>query len=255
MELRGQTMGWYKNASVWSVIVASAALVLSQLPPVVNWFPSRKLSVQVASRVGLPNSFGLIGFQILLSIENNGNRTANLSNLALEVVYPNYEKKIVSAQSYWRILPGQNTATDLPITTVAIPAGGGWSEMVSFYADQSPNDEEDTSHARIKISRDLMAKRAKGDGETGRPWAEADPASVGEAVALFDKRFDLKKGEYLVNIKCSINGQETSLKQFRFTLYDHHIETFKAQKEDYKYGFGVNIALDQSKSIWVQLSR
>lgn len=247
-------MPWYKRTAVWTVLISMIAMILSQLPPIGTWILSPKVSAEVGSRIGLPNSMGIPGFQVFLDIKNTGNATISVSSLLLDLTYPNGTLKHLSAQSYAKLVSGQSTAIDFPITSIALNVGSNWSELVSFYADFTPSDEEATSKLRLQISQDIISKLAQRGWPAGGLATAAEPL-VAEASQFFDKKFDLDKGKYAVSIKCSVNGKEVVLKQANFTLYDYHIAMIKSQKEDYKYGAGIYFPVNQPKHVWALLSK
>ena len=247
-------MPWFKRTEVWAVLVSTMAIALSQLSPIGTWFASNKVSAEIGSRIGLPNTIGITGCQIFLDLKNPGHRTVTISKLVLELTYPNGIVKRMGAQSYSKLLSGQSNAIDFPVTSIALNVGGNWSELVSFYADFTPSDEEEVSKLRLQISQDITSKLQQRGGQTGPLVTAADPL-VAEASAFFDKKFDLDKGKYTVSIKCDASGKETLLSQASFTLYDYHVSMVKSQKEDYRYGAGIYYPVNQPKQVWVLLSK
>lgn len=246
-------MPWYKQTSIWAVVISAMAIVLSQLPPVGSWIPSTKVSTEVGSRIGLPNSMGIPGFEIFIDMKNSGNKTLTISSLRLELKYPNGTVKPLAAQSYAKLISGQANSIDFPITSIALGVGASWSEVVSFYADLTPDDEQATSELRLKISSDIANKIQK--VESPKPWVEAEQSLVNEAVQLFNKNFDLKKGQYTFAIKCEANGRDTMLTEGSFTLYNHHIVTIRSQTDDYAYGAGIYFPVRHARQVWVRLSK
>jgi hypothetical protein len=81
-------MPWFERTEVWAVLVSILAIALSQLPPIRTWFASNKISVEVGSRIGLPNTVGISGFQVFLDLKNSGNRSVTVSKFILELTYP-----------------------------------------------------------------------------------------------------------------------------------------------------------------------
>lgn len=246
-------MAWYKQTAVWGVIISVTALILSQMPPIKSWVASEKVSAEVGSRIGIANTIGIPGFQVFVDIKNVGNRAINISGLTLEVTYPNGTVKRLSAQSYSKILSGQQSAIDFPITSIGLNTGAVWSELVLFYSDFTPSEEEEIQKIRLRISQDIFSKLQARGGSIG-PVIAANGPIVAESMQFFNKKFDLEKGKYNIVVKCAVNGNESILKHSTFTLYDYHIMMLKSQQEDYKFGAGIYYPVNQQKQIWALLS-
>lgn len=247
-------MPWFKQTSVWGVIISITALTFSQLPPIGSWFAAAKVTTEMGSRIGLFNNIGIPGFQGFLDLKNSGNKTASIANIRLEISYPNGFIKRVNAQSYAKLLSGQSNSLDFPITSITLNPGQNWAELISFNSDFSPSDEEELNKLRLQISQSIFSKMQARGGAAG-PYIEADAQFVVAAGQFFDKKFDLEKGDYRMVFKCDVNGSEITLKQASFTLYDYHIATLKSQKEDFKYGAGIYYPLPAQKQVWALLSR
>lgn len=190
-------MPWYKQTAVWGVIISVLAIVLTQLPPVSNWRARNIIHVELGKRVGLPNTIGIPGYQLFVDLHNKGNRTIDLSKLRLRITYPNNTSKILLAQTYQKITPGQFAPLDFPITSISLSPETSWSELVAFYQELSPEDDETLLIFRFQISKSINDKQQQ-SMHTGAPImgpVEADPLIVEQAVKFFDKKFDLEKGE------------------------------------------------------------
>ena len=242
-------MPWYKQTAIWGLIISTFALTLSQMPPIGRWLAVNKLSTTVGSRIGLPNTLGVQGVQLFLDISNTGNRTLNISKIRLEVKGPNSSTLEVKAQTYAKILSGQAQPIDFPITSVSLNPGANWSELVSFYPDFTPTQEEKINSIRLRVSQSIFAKQQARGGQFG-PLVEAEELLVQEAKQFFNNNFNLEKGSYTVMVKCESNGIETLLKTMSFTLYDYHLVTLKSQADDFKYGAGIFFPTNQPKQIW-----
>ena len=76
-------MPWYRNTSLWSLLVAGAAVILSQLPPISTWLPSPNLTVYVSDRMEVNNAIGVIGFNINVQLNNTGNTDIQVKRMEL----------------------------------------------------------------------------------------------------------------------------------------------------------------------------
>jgi hypothetical protein len=249
-------MKWYKQTSVWAVIISVIALILTQLPPIVTWIPSNDVTTEVGARIGLPTQIGIPEYQILLDLKNTGNRSMTISNLELEVIYPNNTVKQVRSESYLKILAGQPSPLAFPITSIQLNIGERWSEMVVFTQPFSPNEEEEVNRFRLQISQSIYSKiRALPPGQFNPDFpAIADERVVAEAINFFNRRFEVEKGTYKVSLSCAINGRRVVLKKFEYTLYDYQINALRSQTEDYKYGAGIFTPPNPNKDVWALIS-
>src|SRR2546423_13466646 len=103
-------MKWYKQSSVWAVIISVLALILSQLPRITEWFPKTQLEVDIGKEISVPTNLGMPGYYVLVDFDNEGNRTLNLAKFQLEVSWPNGSTRTVD-ESYYTTLEGNQSFT------------------------------------------------------------------------------------------------------------------------------------------------
>ena len=247
-------MTWYKNTSIWSAVLAASALILSQLPPISKWFPDPQLEIIHADRIAIHNNIGVLGFYLPIELDNKGNIPLDINKIYLEVTGPNGVKKTYFADSFSR--PSTNGATpiNLPITSINLNEKDLWSEFVFFVQNIDPSTEQRLSNIRLSITKsiysDIDKKRSIGDYSRG----EAEPDYIKIAENYFNSHFDLKKGEYETKLIVETTQTESPfIVESEFTVYDYHIETVKAQVDDYKYGAGINYPSDNSKQAWIKI--
>lgn len=251
------TTKWYKQPAIWAVIISVISLILSQLPPVTAWIPKEDIKVEIGNVIGLPNNLGITGYQILVDLRNIGNRSLNISNFGLEIVYPNSTLKYVEADSILRTISDQTQTVSLAITSIKLNANDGWAELIVFYPRTSPSEEEEINRFKLQMSESILSQsQARPRNEYNNPniLTEADPGIVAEAIDFFNHRFSLEKGIYKATLTCNVDGRKVILKKFEFTLYDYHIQTIKSQTKDYKYGWGIYIPSDQTKQVAASIS-
>ncbi len=246
-------MSWYKQTSVWGVVISVIALALTQLPPVGTWITRTKIEVELSKRVGLGNAIGIPGYQIFLNLKNGSNRTVDVAKFHLNLTYPTGARKRIEAQTYVKAISGQNFPQEFPMTAISIGVGTNWSEMVSFYPAFSPSDDEELGTHRLRISQSIFSK-AQGQPQQFAQLVAADSQVVDPAIKFFTRKFDLEKGTYKVVLEAVVNGSSVTLKEFTFTLYDYHIETLRSQVQDYKFGAGIYFPILPPKQVWALLN-
>jgi len=194
-------MAWYKNTSLWSVLIASVAIVLSQLPPIITWVPRPKIEVQHTDRIGINNAIGIIGYNLNVELRNIGNTDIQIEKMILEISRP--DGKVISypAENFTRISTGNTVPVALPITSISIPRNGAWSEMVFFNRQVSTQDEELFLKIRQDIAQSIFDKQQKeGERFDIRASIPADDDVVEAAMNFFTENFDLEKGNYIRDI-------------------------------------------------------
>jgi hypothetical protein len=248
-------MTWYKNTSVWSVLVASSALVLSQLPPVASWFPTPDLQITHSDRAGINNAIGMLGMNLPVELHNVGN--VDLSIDSLDIIQKNPSGKVVKlhAESFTKPATSGAMSWDFPISRISIPVGESWSEFVFFNRTVSPTDEEKFNKIRLDISQSIFDAQQSQDWDSFNPRAAvaANAKYVEEAISFFDEKFDLEKGKYAIDIVATTIDGRQFVQKSEITIYEYHIQALKSQTDDYKYGAGIYYPTNNSKQVWVKI--
>ncbi|NOT62996.1 MAG: hypothetical protein HOP19_22540 [Acidobacteria bacterium] len=122
---------------------------------------------------------------------------------------------------------------------------------------RTPKDEDEMNRIAQQIAQSIFKKKTDIAPSKQNLYAydKADEKAAAEAIRFFYSRFDLQIGTYKASLFCKINGKETKLKSFEFTLYDYHINTFKSQPEDYKWSFGITGPPAPHKQVWTLISK
>ena len=250
-------MSWYKKSSVWSVVIASIAVVLSQLPPVYSWIPNPEIDVNHADRIGVNNAIGLIGHNLNVEIKNIGNTDVQLSKMELVIVDPDGRSKVFPAENYNKISTANANPIALPITSISIPQNSVWSEMVFFNRAISTEDEESFLRIRQDIAQSIFEKQQEeGEFYNIRSLIPADEDVTEKAINFFTENFDLEKGEYKMTLNIYLKDREAPFSiDSEFTIFKHHIDMLISQTEDYKYGGGITMQMNPAKQVWLKFKR
>lgn len=234
-------MPWYRNTSYWSLLIASSAVILSQLPPIQTWLPLPELKVYVSDRMGVNNAIGVIGFNINVQLNNTGNTDVQVTKMALSLTDSVGSVQNKPAMNYNRFAADANPIA-LPINTVIIPRGENWSHNVFFNRPIGTDDEAEFLRVRQMVMKSIFEQQVAIDQSFEIPsvYTEADPQAVEEAMEFFDTMFDLKQGQYRATLSVHIKGRDEPFNQsFSFTVFSHHITMLHSQTEDYKFGAGI----------------
>jgi len=246
-------MTWYKQTSVWAIVISVIAVVFSQLPPVSDWLPKDHLQVDIGNQIALPTILGAQGYFVLVDFDNQGNRAVNLSRIQLEVVWPNGSLRTLDV----RYFSEPKNDNYFFATTLKLKPQERLVYYLTFYPKSSPNEDETMGRLRQKISDSILERRRllRPQEYTPDTLVEADSKLVAEAIRLFNQRLILETGLYKATLSCEKNGERVNIKTFEFTLYDYHIDTLRSQANDFKYGWGVSGSPDQNKELWATISR
>lgn len=247
-------MAWYKNTFGWSAVLSAIAIVLSQSPPVKDWFPNDSLIIKYGDRIGINNAIGLTGYHVTMELENNGNTTLPIESVKLTVVDPNAITKIYTAETL--STPSSSGAVlNLPVASLALEPGQRWSGSVFFNKNISPNEEESFNSIRLLISQNIQEKIQSQTWDEYNPNSNmpADEDVFKQAVDFFNSKFDLEKGLHRASVEVKIRNKDSVIEPFEFTLFEYHFEMIKAQVSDYKYGFGIYLPHLPNKQFGVKL--
>ncbi len=246
------TAPWYKNTAIWSTVIALCALILSQLPPINKWLPKPHLTILHSDRIGINNAIGYIGFNLVVTLENQGNTAVNINRIELRLKTPGGVFKTLPAETYTRSRDG----VSLPITAIKLSPGAIWSEFVFFNKTPSPKIDEMYNQIKLEISQSIFDVKQKTPREQfqSHQALEADGALVEKALDFFEENFDLEKGKYFVEIAAFIENREKPfIQNSEFTIYEYHVQTIRAQTKDYKYGAGIYFPSSETKQAWVKI--
>ena len=234
--------------------MALAALVLSQLPPIIPRLFSGKLEVQVYGRLVLDHFLGNPTAQLLIAVENVGGRTIKVRGISLKL-RRGKEAFVVQGQNY---LETEASTTTVLLAPFKLSANREWKHIVNFNAELAMADEKATKALISKVKSDLIQRRDSRTGEelTSNATVDAEPALTAEAVATFGKRFKWEPGEYELDLEIDAEPSLSSYAGlFRFTLWESDSSDLKAQTRNYSKGFGVCIPLEDHGVLVVISSR
>jgi hypothetical protein len=231
-----------KDTAFWSTVIAVAALILSQLPPVRELLKSRQLRIIVPENLFLYHYMGNLQLQAFLAVHNTGGRTVTVQRIECVVVGEDRHWRL-PAQTYLQrqtqTVPGQ-APTELIIGWLVLKPGEHWAETIHFFKVWSVQDEEEATAISARIRKDISDKIAERKPNDAMKLVEADDNLVTEAKDFFGKRFALTKGNYKLFIAAiSEKNEAISVRGFDFTLFDHQIRALRNAVDDYKTGAGI----------------
>jgi hypothetical protein len=244
---------WYLDWALWSSLFALAAIVLSQLPPLHILFRTRRLDIEVYSRVRVSHQVGNPIISLVISLRNAGGRKLRIRSLRMSVSRDGRQAFNLPGLSFFESATAANSRLFVPFD---IKPDETWVHSVMFSSPLERQDEKILRASTSAIRSDIDAKiqlRPEGAPKTA---VEAAPNLVEPVEKLFDSSFAWYPGEYVVTLQVEVESIATPRsKKYRFTLYESDTNELRARKDDLKFGDGVYFQSNKHVFLDVPLSR
>lgn len=241
----------YLDWTFWTVIVASIAIVLSQLPPIHLLLRPRRLEVEVHSRIQVTHQIGNPNIGLFVSIGNTGGRELRIRKLRVEVWRDGKWLGAFPAQNYFETASSQSSVLFVPFS---LKPGEHWSHGVNFlnFFDRQTEKSyrENQSTLNADISRKIDARPKENEQAV-----IAESSLTAPFFDLFNKLFVWEPGEYVFSLSVDAEpGSASYAKKYRFTLYESDTAELRKHTEDYKFGGGISYNVQQHIGVFVPLS-
>lgn len=240
MNFCASAVPFYANWTFWAFVVAAAAVVLSQLPPLPLLLRRAALTVEpydtmvIGETLGNPN----LASHVLLS--NTGGKT--LQVLAMNVLVEKEDGDVkfdLPAQSLTKLDGSQGAPI---LTRFRLRPGGEWSHIVSFFRTFSWKEENEAKTLIKNLREDIMRKldARKKASPLDSTLVEAKPELVKAVVAFAEKHAKWEPGDYrgTVTVTC-VPATASVARSFRFTVFESDCVELAEQRDRCRYGFGV----------------
>ena len=220
------------NWELWSVIVASLAIILSQLPPLHILFRKSKLDLEIHSRIFLSHSIGNPWLQINLIIRNIGGKTLRIQNIYVNILRDNKKIGELKAENYYS-QPTNNQS--ILLTNFNLKPDEEWNQLTHFinYLDQ--NDARKYEEANIKLQNEIHQQQQKFGKDH---LAKASDEYINPFNQLFEEKFIWQPGDYEIEVIITSNHIKLSRK-YRFIIFESMTEDLKKHREGYPMGDGI----------------
>lgn len=226
----------YLDWAFWAVVAAGISIILSQLPPVLSWFRTAKIDLDVYSKVSITHKVGNPNLQLHLIITNVGGRKVRVEGINVTLTREGGELVSLPAQNYLQNQHDKNVSLLVPFS---LSPTKEWAHIVNFlnYFDRIDGNNyqriEDEMRTHLRDNLETLK-------EQPHSTLEHDVALVTEAIEFFNSKFIWKSGEYimLVNV-CTSDELANISKEFRFTIFESHTDQLKQITEYYKTGGGI----------------
>ncbi len=226
----------------WGVVIAAMALLLSQLPPILNL--ARGTSVELnmgATAFVTTHVIGRPQLSVLVGLANTGGRPSTTTRFSCNLTHVESSKKwTLEVNSGMRASPNPGQRVEsYPLGWIPTRAGELWSGVILCDSVTSDDDLRTLDELRERFNRNLQ------DAMRSRIFPTQDPVRVSdelsnEAIRRFDQRFDLLEGTYELRIEATLaddRGVAAATRCFQVTPYS--ISQLHGLKGEIQYGAGI----------------
>lgn len=241
---------FYLDWKFWSAIVAFAALLLSQLPPLHILFRRAKLEAELYSHMHITHKVGNPNAQMHLILNNTGGRELRIKNIELQFRRGTEDSFALPAKNYLQSPGDKETVL---FVSFKLRPGEEWVHIVNFLNFFSRQDEKLYRQMESDLRQDIVAKREALEDKNQN--VAADEAKVTPVLNFFSQKFRWVPGEYEMTLAVKTEPANAMKdKRFRITLFESDSQELADYRHDYKYGFGVSLNSSRHVGVIVPVS-
>lgn len=235
---------FYLDWTFWAFVVATIAVVLSQLPPLYSVLRRAKLAVEAYRYIALTHTAGNPNVQLHLILTNAGGGEVKVTNISLR--FQRGDKNFsVSAKNY---LAHPNDTQAVMFTSQKLKPDQEWAHVVNFLNFFSKEEEREYRRLRFNLRNDILAKRAKLANKD--ELVTADATNVAPITIFFEKRFVWEPGEYRVILRVDAEPVKVSVERhYRFTLFESDAQQLRDHSKNYPMGGGILFSPSDQESV------
>lgn len=240
---------FYADWKFWSFVVSISAIVLSQLPPVLQWFKPRRLSIEVFSNIHLTHKFGNPNCQLHLLIANTGGRKLRITALNLNFTTAGGQSFVLPAANFFQKQTDKDTTL---FTSFSLLPGEEWGHIVTFFPYLTRQDDKLVKGLISRLRNNIIVKRKalSSPAEDVR----ADDNFVVPFVDLLNKQFKWKADEYEMVV--SVMTQPLARipdQRYRFTIFESDEDDMRSVAEGYVFGYDIIVEAQNNPGLFVRL--
>jgi len=226
----------------WSVIIAATALLLSQLPPLLNLARGTSIELNMARTAFLTTHLiGLPQLSVHVGLENTGGRPSTVTRFGCNLAH-------VDTGTEWTLevnsgmraspSPGQQFES-YPLGWIPVRAGELWAGVIVCHSVTSDQDLQLIDQVREKFDQSIQEELRSRIFQTQAP-ARVSTDLSDEASRLFDERFSLIEGEYELRIEAELaNNRGVAVATRRFRITPFSLSQLHRWKSNIEYGAGI----------------
>jgi hypothetical protein len=225
----------YLDWSFWAVVVATIAVVLSQIPPIHLLLKKAKIDFELHSKINITHKVGNPNLQLHLLIFNIGGRKIRIKEINVSIERDGKNLTTLPAQNY---LQSSNDNNTVLFTSFSLNTGEDWGHIINLLNFFDREDEKNYRQIEAKMLDDFRDQNEK--EEDRKELIELKPEYVQPIHNFFNRHYIWLPGEYklIVNILTDKVSADIS-KSFRFTIFESHSDQLKEITKKFKYGGGI----------------
>lgn len=223
-----------------TLIVAAAAVVLSQLKPIYYYFESPVLSVSLTPELTLGDSYGLLALWTFAQIENSGNSDGIVSGVdfLIESAVSEEVRWVVPAHAFYEtpVLVADGTqAPEIPFKSARVSSQDVWGKFLR--AEEHPDSEFKEEILEINRLFDDEFEEIY-DGENTPFFSDE---LVDRAVASFgDFSRKISPGVYSLSVFVLGRSKEILCEEhYTFSVRSSHVRMVTEKMDLYRNGIGI----------------
>lgn len=241
---------FYADWTFWQWIIASLALILSQLPPLASFIRKGKLKLDAPSKIQITHKAGNPNLKIILSLRNIGERDLQIRSVHALITRSKFESFSLKAQQI--DLAGGQSLLFMPFP---LSPKSSWTQSLGFYNDLDRQVEKEFRSNRLAMQQQIRERLAARKEEKNNEPVKVDGNLVDPFLKLFEKQFKWNPGEYTMELTVETTPSSATLqKTYRFTLFESDTDELKEHLEEYWIGGGgITFAGEKTTSAWATI--
>ena len=226
----------------YGVVIAAIALLVSLLPPALSLVKGTSVEISIASTALLTtHAIGYPSLNIHIGVENIGGRSSTIRQFSCDLTHVETERNW-PMEVYVSLSPSSNSLGQPdfhPLGWISIKAGEVWSGVVRCESWLSDDDRVRIDRIIEKFDQSIQQQLASRVFPTSEP-AKVPDNLTGEAISLFDKRFELLAGTYKITMTSVLAQSEADVTATRhFIVTPLAIDQLRRIKDDFPSGAGI----------------
>lgn len=239
---------FYFDWTFWSFVIASTALVLSQLPKVHLWLKGKKIDLEIHNRITVNHYLGIPAISIYLGVANKGRSKIKIKKINSKILKDGKIIANLSCYSFFDTTSSQSPNLFFPFE---LSSESSWDHSCWFTTNVDRNTEQQI-RSSVSVLDMNIAEKLKNNGGNDQ-LIEADEYLVKPLIDIKERNFIWEPGEYFVEIVLETFPLINISKNIRFTLFETDTKELKDYSDDYKYGMpyhnqknkGLNISISE----------
>lgn len=221
---------WYSDWTMWSFVVAFAALALSVIP-YLRRFSKARLEIDVYQRIFLTHKVGNPNAQLQVMLTNTGGKRVRVRGMSLDMRRAGEAAFTLKAITY---LHSPNDSDGILLAPFSLQVEQEWGHLVNFYQINTQQDQR-TFRNFQKAIRDNIRSQRVGMPDSA-PDVAAPPELAAPALEYFNRKFKWYEGEYEVTLNVSTDADLAPAKKLRLTIFEIDSRELEDCKNQLQFG-------------------